>query len=168
MAAAYHEQHLVWFFPPYFPINLYVILCLFRYCLETVQPAATSVTIQIKRAPEYGPGTIPLIVPAHTLHRIFIFYSAQISIFLFLLGLICSWPFYCSAGECPQVSGGKECPHPATWIGQQSAPAAHWHSLESNFQFLKMNKTVQLCMSLTAVWKQTCWNPTRCCWAGRG
>ena len=64
-------------FPSYFPINLYVILCLFRYCLETVQPAATTllgpVTIQIKRAPEYGPGTIQLVIPAQTLHGILIF-----------------------------------------------------------------------------------------------
>ena len=51
--------------------------------LEIVEPASASVgigsaaasalrmvTIQIKRSPQYGPGTIPMVVPNHTLKRI--------------------------------------------------------------------------------------------------
>ena len=51
--------------------------------LKIVEPASASdetgsatasalrmVTIQIKRSPQYGPGTIPMVVPNHTLKRI--------------------------------------------------------------------------------------------------
>ncbi len=41
---------------------------------ETGSAAASAlsrmVTIQIKRSPRYGPETIPMVVPAHSLHRI--------------------------------------------------------------------------------------------------